>query len=170
MRPQNRKKGRKRVARNTKYETHVLPHLQSLESWILEGLKEEQIAQRLGISSHTLKRYKEEHKEFETIMEFSRSAVLADVEKALLKKAKGYTYIETKTVDKGDKVEITTTEKEMPPDLSAISFVLKNYCPERWSDKSTLQKEQSGGVVILPDILKEESAEKIFSGKEVEKI
>lgn len=154
-RPQHRRKGRKCVAKNTKYETHVLPHLQSVESWILEGLDEERIAQRLGVSSRTFKKYKEEHKELETVLSLSRDTVLAEVEKALLKKARGYTYVETKTVDKGDKVEVTTTEKEMPPDLSAISFLLRNYCPEKWSDKPTAQKEQaqSGGVVILPDIL-----------------
>ena len=170
MRPQNRRKGSRCVAGSTKYEKCVLPQLQSVKSWILEGLGDEQIAQRLGISSRTLNKYKEEHEELATIMTFSREEVLADVEKALLKKAKGYTYIETKTVDKGDKVEITTTEKEMPPDLSAISFLLKNYCPEKWSDKPTAVKEQNGGgVVILPDILgeKEESGKESDEGEAV---
>lgn len=141
-----------------KYETHVLPRLHSIESWVLEGLSEGQIAQRLGICSRTLKKYKEEHKELDTILKSGRGEILAKVENALLRKAIGYSYTEVRTVEKGNGPEITTTEKEMSPDLSAISFLLKNYCPEKWSDKPTAEKEKSssGGVVILPDILNEE--------------
>ena len=74
---------------------------------------------------------------------------------ALLKKAMGYKYTEVRTVDKGDKVEVTTTEKEVPPDLSAISFVLRNYCPEKWSDKpmSCLLYTSSFAGEILSNII-----------------
>lgn len=141
-----------------KYEVYVLPHLHSVESWVLEGIDEDGIAQRLGVCSQTLKKYKKEHEELARILNSGRREILAGVENALLKKAKGYTYTETKTVDKGDRIEVTTTEKEMPPDLSAISFLLRNYCPEKWSDKPSVHKEEQAvsGVVILPDILKEE--------------
>ena len=143
----------------SKYEAYVLPQLQSIKSWVLGGLDEGEIAQRLGICCQTLKKYKKEHKELDEILNSDRDKIIAEIEKALIKKAKGYTYVETKRVDKGDREEITVTEKEMPPDLSAISFLLRNYCPEKWSDKPSVQKEQesTGGVVILPDILEEES-------------
>lgn len=144
-----------------KYEAFVLPRLQSVRSWVLEGLDEDRIAQRLGVCSRTLKKYKKEHEELGKILEIGRNNIIAGVEDALLKKARGYRYTETKTVDKGDKVEITTTEKEMPPDLSAISFLLRNYCPEKWSDKPSVknEREAAGGVVILPDILEEGQAD-----------
>lgn len=140
------------------YETKVRPRLQSVKGWILQGLDEAAIAQRLGVSCRTLKKYKREHNEFCQVLKSGREEVIAEVEDALIKKAKGYIYNEVKTVDKGDRIETTTTQKEVPPDLSAISFLLRNYCPERWSDKPTMQsaEESFGGVVILPEILKEE--------------
>lgn len=142
----------------TKYETHVLPHIQSVEGWVLGGLTEEEIAQRLGIGCRTLKKYKREHKEFGEILNSGKDRIIARVEEALIKKAIGYTYTEKKTVDKGDRTEETITEKVLPPDLSAISFVLKNYCPEKWGDlKNEISAHHhAGGVVILPEILNDE--------------
>ena len=141
-----------------KYKACVLPRLQSVVDWVLDGVGEREIAERLGISKSTLIRYKKSHKELARVLNAGRDKVISDVENALLKKAMGYKYTEVRTVDKGDKVEVTTTEKEVPPDLSAISFVLRNYCPEKWSDKPMSGKEekQAGGVVILPDIINAE--------------
>lgn len=138
-----------------KYKAYVLPRLQSVADWTLEGVGEKEIAERLGISKSTLSRYKKSHKELERVLNTGRGKVIAEVENALLKKAMGYSYTEVRTVDKGDRVEVTTTDKEVPPDLSAISFVLRNYCPEKWSDKPTALKEEkaAGGVVILPDVI-----------------
>ena len=91
-------------------------------------------------------------------MKCERDLIIEEVESALIKKAKGYVYTEIKTVDKGDREETTETQKEVPPDLSAISFLLRNFCPEKWSDKPTAAKEEAsgGGVVVLPEVLSEE--------------
>lgn len=141
-----------------KYETDVFPNLQLIKSWVLENRTEAEIAQRLGIGYRTLKKYKEEHRSLSEILESRREKMLADIEEALIKKAKGYTYTEIKTVEKEDRTEVTTTEKEMPPDLSAISFLLKNFCPEKWSDKPSAPKDEPcGGVVILPEISDKEA-------------
>ena len=140
----------------TKYETHVLPHLDSVRKWVCEEMSEAQIAQRLGIGCRTLKKYKEEHDELGEIFITERERIIARVEEALLKRAVGYTYTERKVVDKGDKVEETTTEKEMPPDLNAILILLKTYSPEKWNDKLKVEAHTGGGVVILPEVLKED--------------
>lgn len=57
------------------------------------------------------------------------------VEQALLRRALGYTVTETRTetTDKGSRT--VTTEKELPPDISAQMFWLKNRFPQRWRDK-----------------------------------
>lgn len=142
-----------------KYNENVLPRLEEIKAWCVDGLDDDRIAQKLGICCRTLKKYKEEHIELAKAMDIKRSIVIEEVENALLKKAKGYSYTEIKTVDKGDKVEVTSTEKEVPPDLSAISFLLRNFCPEKWSDKPTAAKDEvySGGVVVLPEIIQEEA-------------
>lgn len=141
-----------------KYKENVLPQIENIKAWAADGIDDRQIAQRLGICCRTLKKYKEEHTELAMAMGAKRSVIIEEVENALIKKAKGYVYTEVKTVDKGDRVETTYTEKEVPPDLSAISFLLRNYCPEKWSDKPIAAKEDApgGGVVILPEILQEE--------------
>lgn len=141
-----------------KYEKNVFPRLEEIRAWCADGLDDGQIAQRLGICCRTLTKYKKEHKELAETMDKRRGAVIEEVENALIKKAKGYIYTEIKTVDKGDKIETTETEKEVPPDLSAISFLLRNFRPEKWSDKPTVAREENigGGVVILPEILQEE--------------
>lgn len=147
------------ILKKDKYISNVLPKIEKIGTWYENGLDDEQIARRLGICCRTLKKYKQEHKELAEAMDIKRVTVIKDAENALIKKAKGYTYIEKKTVDKGDKIETTETEKEVPPDLSAISFLLRNLCPEKWSDKPTVACEEAsgGGVVVLPEILQEEA-------------
>ena len=57
------------------------------------------------------------------------------VAQALLKRALGCTVTETRTevTDKGEKT--VTTVKQMPPDISAQVFWLKNRCPGQWREK-----------------------------------
>lgn len=73
------------------------------------------------------------------------------VENSLLKRALGYTATETTTdfelVDTGDKDDngkpvfekriknVRTIKKEIPPDVGAAAFWLKNRRPDRWRDK-----------------------------------
>ena len=65
------------------------------------------------------------------------------VEQALLRRALGLTVTETRTevTEKGEKT--VTLEKEVPPDISAQMFWLKNRRPDRWREKPTPPKEQS---------------------------
>ena len=144
--------------RKDKYNDNVLPRLEEIKAWCAEGLDDGRIAQKLGICCRTFKKYKEEHIELAKATDINCVKIIKDVEAALIKKAKGYVYTETKTVDKGDKVEVTSTEKEVPPDLSAISFLLRNFCPEKWSDKPAAAKTDNvgGGVVVLPEIIQED--------------
>jgi len=61
------------------------------------------------------------------------------VENALLKRALGYEYTETRyeETDKGEKrVEVT---KHVPPDPRAAIFWLKNRRPDKWSDRQVLE-------------------------------
>lgn len=64
------------------------------------------------------------------------------VEQALLRRALGVTVTETRTEssDKGEKT--VTTEKQLPPDISAQMFWLKNRCPDKWRDKPPEPKEE----------------------------
>ncbi len=63
------------------------------------------------------------------------------VEEALLRRALGLPVTETRraTTDKGEKT--VTTEKELPPDITAQMFWLKNRRPEQWREKPPEPRE-----------------------------
>ena len=76
-----------------------------------------------------------------------------EVVQALLSRALGCTVTETRTEvsDKGEKT--VTTVKEMPPDISAQMFWLKNRCPEKWRDKPPEPQVQDSDNNLLEVIL-----------------
>lgn len=71
----------------------------------------------------------------------SRGKEIVDikVENALLKRALGYTYTETRREGTANSIKngtakITKIEKTVPPDVAAIIFWLKNRKPEEWRE------------------------------------
>lgn len=137
------------MGRKSRYETHVLPYLQQIQEWC-QDLDERQIAvERLGIAVSTWENYKKKYPELQEVLRKGKQQLVGDLKAALKKKAKGYTYEETKTIirDEGGK-KITTIEKYKKyahPDTGAIHLLLKNLDPE-WTndDQKTidLKREQ----------------------------
>lgn len=80
-----------------------------LEGWARDGLTDEQIAQRMGISTTTLYRWKSEHWEIREAIKKGKEVVDFEVENALLRNAR-----------KGD--------------TTAQIFWLKNRRPDKWRD------------------------------------
>lgn len=82
------------------------------------------------------------------------------VERALLKKARGYTYTEQdsnkckaveyaeggKKTREYETLETVDLKKHMPPDLAAISLWLKARRPDRWGEG------KGGGAAIIDNI------------------
>ncbi len=81
------------------------------------------------------------------------------VENALLKRALGYDYTETRyeETDKGSKTVKVT--RHQPADPRAAIFWLKNRRPDKWSDKQLLEHE---GSVNIDDSLDELSTEELM--------
>lgn len=102
------------------------------------GQNNEQIARLLGVPVEKLLRWQSQHREFKSAMAEPAAAELA--EDALLKRALGFTVCEASAeelVDKktGEILEVLkrrTITKDVPPDVRALLFYLKNRCPERW--------------------------------------
>lgn len=109
--------------------------LLKLESWARDGLTNEQIANNIGISRKTLQEWIIKYGDISDTLKRNKEIVDIEVENALLKRALGYKYIETKTekTDRGTKT--TTITKEVIPDTIAQIFWLKNRRPEKWRDK-----------------------------------
>ena len=138
-----------------KYEQWLEPEgLLKIEAWARDGLTDEQIAYNMGINVATLYRYKKSYCEICEALKRGKDVVDMMVENALLKRALGYSYTEiTKerlvdTVNKkrhplnedtGELVVTKEVKKEIPPDVTAIIYWLKNRKPEIWKDKQNIE-------------------------------
>lgn len=127
--------------------------LLQIEAWARDGLTEEQIAANMGIVRSTLNEWKTKFPDISDTLKRGKAIVDIQVENALLKRALGYTYVETtreqvidydpNTGEKtGSHMEITkTVTKEVQPDTTAQIFWLKNRKPDVWRDKRNVGVE-----------------------------
>lgn len=132
-----------------KYEYWLSPDgLLKLEAWARDGLIDEQIAENIGINPATLYDWKKKYPEISEALKRGKEVVDIEVENALLKRALGYEYTETKTEEyivEGVPVKrVTKTVKEVVPDTTAQIFWLKNRRSGQWRDKHDM--ELSGEV------------------------
>lgn len=119
--------------------------LKKLEAWARDGLTDEQIAARMGISVSTLYEWRKKYSEISESLKKGKEVVDIEVENALLKRALGYTYNEVTHERVGNQLIPTKiVKKEMPPDTTAQIFWLKNRKPEQWSDK----KDETGNIEV----------------------
>ena len=94
----------------SKYFTHVEPKLELIEGWAMDGLTDEQIANKLGIGTSSFYDYKNKYSEFSEALKKGKDIIDYQVEKALLNKA-------------------------LKGDTTAIIFWLKNRRPDKWRDR-----------------------------------
>lgn len=127
------KRGRKSV-----YETKIKPRFDDILYWLRHGATEEQIYKNLGISKDTFYRCKNEKSEFSDLLKKGQESLVEQLRGALIKKALGFEYKESKRITKyEDGNEIIQTEeytKQALPDVAAANLLLKNYDKENWSN------------------------------------
>ena len=122
---------------NGKYQQWLEPEgLTLLEGWARDGLTDEQIAGNIGINTSTLYDWKNKFPKISEALKKGKEVVDIQVENALLKRALGYEFQETR-VEKSDKdgTKIIQTLKHIPADTTAQIFWLKNRRPDKWRDK-----------------------------------
>lgn len=107
-----------------------------IAGWARDGLIDSQIAKNMNVAYSTLREWVKKFPALSAVLKESKEVVDREVENALLKRALGYSYTETKTKkESGVITEVTTTVKEVVPDVTAQIFWLKNRKPETWRDK-----------------------------------
>ncbi len=128
--------------------------LLKLEAWARDGLTDEQIATNMGIVPSTLYEWKKKYAEISEALKRGKEVVDIEVENALLKRAKGYSYIETTRELVTDRetgesrLEVTkVVTKEVQPDTTAQIFWLKNRKPKEWRDKQETDVNLSGSLI-----------------------
>ena len=143
-----------------KFEYWLTPEgLLKLEAWARDGLIDEQIAENAGITTSTLYEWKKKYPDISEALKKGKEIVDIQVENALLKRALGYSYKETKTEVTAEGDKVTVTVKEVVPDTTAQIFWLKNRRPDRWRDKQDIEHSgQIGGVMIIDDIPKPDTS------------
>lgn len=119
--------------------------LTKLEGWARDGLTDEQIAHNIGITAKTLYEWKNRFSEICETLKKGKEVVDLEVENALLKRALGYEYEETKVIFEPDgRKRAERVKKHVLPDVTAQIFWLKNRKPEVWREKQ--QIEHSGSI------------------------
>ncbi len=107
-----------------------------LAAWARDGLTDEQIANNAGITPSTLYVWKAKFPEISEALKKGKEIVDVEVENALLKRAKGYSYVEKRAeMENGRITKIVTVMKEVPPDVGAAAMWLKNRKPGIWRDR-----------------------------------
>ena len=114
--------------------------LAKLQGWARAGLVDTQIAHNCGINRDTLKQWKKRYPAISATLKEGKEVVDFQVENALLKRALGY-MVEEKTHEHGmepdgQAILILTkvVTKEVPPDVTACIYWLKNRKRDMWKD------------------------------------
>lgn len=129
------KRGRKDA-----YETKIKPRFDEIRDWLINGASDDNIIHNLGITSSTFYKHLSEKTEFSELIKNGRISIVAELRSALIKKAKGFDYTESKIIeredpDTGEKIKtVETYNKKSLPDVAALNLALKNYDPDNWSN------------------------------------
>lgn len=140
----------------SKYETDVKPRLVEIEAWKRDGLTDEQIMKNLGIAKATFYKYVNENSELSERLKKGKEVADIEVENALFKRAIGYRYKEkikeVKEIDGKKTVFIKEVEKEIPGDVGAQIFWLKNRKSSKWKDKQDIDIEDNNVSITIQGV------------------
>ena len=122
------------------YEKWLTPDgLMLLECWARDGLNNQQIADKMGISAKCLWEWRNRFDEIETSLRRGKEVVDYGVENALLKSALGGERRTSKTIVDGKQdgdgnrnVRVETTVEEVMPSVTACLAWLNNRKPDKW--------------------------------------
>lgn len=128
-----------------------------LAGWAREGLGEEEIARRMGVSPRVLRAWRRARREIDTALRGTREVVDRMVEEALLRRALGYCWTEERTEVKGDKENLIRVRKHVPGDVRSMLFWLRLRMPEKYGDVP---------APLLAAAAYEEEVEEFVSGQE----
>lgn len=107
-----------------------------IECWAREGLTDEQISKNIGVAYSTLREWVAKFPAISAALKKGKAPVDFEVENALLKRALGYEWEEVTTEVYGDgRKHVRKVTRNVPPDVGAIAFWLKNRKPKKWRDR-----------------------------------
>lgn len=124
-----------------------------------KGYTNNEICKKIKINKSTLYDWLNKDSDFSDSLKKAKQVVDDTVEAKLYKRAMGYKYKETtKEISNLTKhlVVSKVVTKEMPPDVTAQIFWLKNRQPQRWREKAYYEQEGEAAIrVKLPKAIEE---------------
>jgi hypothetical protein len=104
-------------------------------------MTEEQIAKALGVSYSAFRVMKAKYPALSNSLKKGRVELVLDLKSTLIRKAKGFTYTESKKIiENGVVVREEIYTRSSLPDVAALNLLLKNYDKENWAnDPQTLK-------------------------------
>ena len=118
------------------------------------------ICKKIGVSPTTFLNWRAKYPEIDEAVKSGKEIVDYRVENALLKVALGYTTTETKTIisppdrDGNRKIRVEKTEKEIPPNPTAIMCWLNNRKPENWKRNRDMFRTEDKDNNIVVNIIR----------------
>lgn len=119
-----------------KYDSVIKPNLDNIRSMARQGATDARISDYLGISYATFARFKSENAKLVQVLAEGRRELMDDTAGALFRRAVGYTEkvkVRREKYDPDDnllEVVVEQTEKQIPPDITAIRMVYTIYDKE----------------------------------------
>lgn len=150
-----------------------------ISQWARNGLTKAEIAGQIGISESTLSAWTKKCPGLSEALKNARAYAHARVENALFKKAVGFTITKQqpvkvkvekydgigKKIGTEEEVRIIEVTEEVPPDMGAIAFYLKNNLPEKYKDKWPEKPENTDdeelGAICMKTFAKALAAEAV---------
>lgn len=129
-------------------EETIMDNLMSIESMVSDGQTDKEIAEKLGISYSTFRRYKSQNADLKAAIAQGKDKKNQSVIQALYKNCIGYKYYEEvptkvkkevlaedgQTILVQEEVEISSVKKYKGPDLNAQKYWLNNRDKAKWQD------------------------------------
>lgn len=112
------------------------------------GFTDLDVAELLGVTESTIYEWKEKHPEFSEALKTGKANKDDEVENSLLKRALGY----TRQIERPSKDGPVMCSEEMPPDVTACIFWLKNRRPKEWREK---QEHEHSGTLNLTAVIQD---------------
>ena len=132
------------MARRPKYNQDI--HDNWAWSLAAMGATDVDIAQYFGVTKMTINRWKKDHPSFADSLRKGKGASDAKVVRSLYERATGYEVKEERRIVETDKdgnikpVRIETVTKQVPPDVTAQIFWLKNRQRDLWADRPQINE------------------------------
>lgn len=137
-----------KAGRKGKYDTHVKPYFDKIETLLNNGATEKQIAETLGVSYPAWNKYKSEYAELKELCDKPRTKLVLSLRGSLVKKAMGFSkrvkramklkeviYENGKRLRETERIEYYDDEVYFPPETTAIFGALNLYDEEYVKDK-----------------------------------